>query len=476
MKSITCILAMLVGMSSVFALDLEPCYIGKNGVSQKAECGILNVPIDPNIPDKTLELHVARIAALSDQKKEDPLLLLAGGPGQGAIETFAGIARVYQSNLRDRDLILVDQRGTGSSHPLRCEVEDESLLEEVMDLKSDGWKDWLRDCRNGIDVDVHYFTTTDAIRDLEAVRNALGIKRWNVYGGSYGTRKALTYMKLFPEALRSVILDSVVPQSEPLASSHEANLQNTLKAIFERCKQDTACHETFGDVEQQMWQLLNKLEVEPVQMRVSNPMTGEVDNITFTKEYAAMALRMFSYSSETMGLIPLMISLTNHGQLETMAYQSMMIGASLEEGLNNALELSIVCAEDVPFMGQQPIMANYLFGDQFYELIKARCDIWGTQTVDMDFKSEVKSEIPTLLLSGELDPVTPPVFAQQAMEGLTQSQHLIVPNQGHIVATRGCMPKIIGAFIKDPKAALETECIQNFQELTFFINLNGPQE
>ncbi len=476
MKKIFSALAVMALSLPVQALELSPCYIGKGGVSKKAQCGQLTVPVNRDVPDVTIDLNVALIAAPSDNKADDPIVLLAGGPGQGAVETYAGLSRVFHSYMRDRDIILVDQRGTGNSHPLRCEIEDEDV-ETLLDYESDGWKVWLKDCKDSMDVDTDYFTTTDAIKDLEAVRQALDIKQWNIYGGSYGTRKALTYMKMFPESLRAVVLDSVVPQSEPLASSHEANLQNTLRAVFERCEADVSCKEAFGDAEQQMWKLFQTLEESPVELSMISPALGEREELTFSKEYAAIALRMFSYGPETMGLIPLMVSLANHGQYETMAYQSLMVGANLEESLNNALELSVICAEDVPFMAdKQPEMSNYIFGDKFYELIKARCDIWDSPRADASFKEDVVSDIPTLLLSGELDPVTPPAFADKAMQTLSNSQHLVAKGQGHIAVTRGCMPKIFGQFIKDPEVELDTECMKSFQDLTFFVNLNGPKE
>lgn len=477
MKKTISVLTLLVSAASVQAIEMKPCYIGKNGVSQKAECGTLTVPVNREAPEVTIDLHVARIEALSDKKAEDPLLMLAGGPGQSALDAFAGSARVYQSHLRDRDIILVDQRGTGASHPLRCELDEENEnMEALMDPDSDAWKDWLQNCKDSMDVDTRYFTTTEAIKDLEAVREALGIKQWNVYGGSYGTRKAITYMKMFPEALRSVVLDSVVNQEEPLASKHDANIQRTLKAVSDQCKEDTACYRAFGDVESKMWALLARLKETPAELNINNPMTGEKESITFDENYAVMALRMFAYSPETMGLIPLMVSKADEGHYETLAYQALMIGASLEEGLNNALELSVICAEDIPFFGEQPEMDHYLFGERFFELTKARCDIWDSVPVDDSFKQEVVSDIPTLLLSGELDPVTPPQFADLAMKEITGAKHFVAKGQGHIVATRGCMPKIFGAFVRDPKAELDTACMDNFQTLSFFINMNGPQE
>ena len=225
-----------------------------------------------------------------------------------------------------------------------------------------------------------------------------------------------------------------------------------------------------------MWKFLDELKEQPVKLRLQNSSSGEFEEVVMTREYAVIALRMFSYAPETMGLIPLMVSLANHGQPETMAFQAQMMMNSLNQGLNNALEMSVTCAEDVPFMPNSSNVTNSLFGDDMFELMRARCELWDSVVVDVAFKQPVESGIPTLLLSGEYDPVTPPAFAEKAMQTLSNSQHLIAKGQGHIVGTRGCMPKVVTAFIQEPEAELDTACMKNFNDFTFFINMNGPQE
>lgn len=459
------------------ALELKPCFIGaeNSGVSTAAHCGQLSVPENRNQPDKMIDLNIAVIKSNFKEKLADPVLLLAGGPGQGAVDTFASTVRIYAQLLPQRDVVLVDQRGTGDSNPLRCEIDPEEF-EALSDMSSDAWKTWTKDCRQSLDADTQQYTTTAAIEDLEAVRKALKVKQWNLYGGSYGTRKALTYMSMYPDAIRSAVLDGVVSQEEALGVSHEANLNSTLSRIFKLCQANVDCATAFGDAEQQMWRFLDQLKEQPITLRLQNSSSGEFEEVVMTREYAVIALRMFAYSPETMGLIPLMVSLANHGQPETMAYQAQMVMNSLNQGLNNALEISVSCAEDVPFMPTETNVSNSLFGDDLFELMHARCELWDSIAVDEAFKAPVQSDIPTLLLSGEYDPVTPPEFAEKTMQTLSNAQHLVAKGQGHIVSTRGCMPKIVGAFIKDPETELDTSCMKNFKDFSFFINMNGPKE
>ncbi len=458
-------------------VELSPCFIGAegSGVSTKAQCGKLQVPENREQSDKTIELNIAVLKSTSNERLNDPLLLLAGGPGQGAVDTFASTVKAFKGMIPLRDIVLVDQRGTGDSNPLRCEINPEEF-EALSDLSSDAWKQWTADCHKSLNADTRFYTTTDAIHDLEAVREALGIEQWNLYGGSYGTRKALTYMKMYPEAIRSVILDAVVPQEQALGVEHEANLRSTLERIFALCEKDQDCQAAFGDAEQQMWKFLDKLKEAPITLRLPNPSTGEYEEVEMTREFAVIALRMFAYSPESMGMIPLMVSLANHGQPETMAAQAYMLMENLNQGLNNALEISVSCAEDVPFMPTETNTNNSLFGDNLFELMHARCELWDSIAVDATFKEPVASDIPTLLLSGEYDPVTPPENAEQVMKTLSNAQHLVAKGQGHIVGTRGCMPKILAAFIKNPEAELDTECLKDFRDFSFFINMNGPKE
>lgn len=472
---ITCVAWLLA--TNAFALELEPCFIGApgSGVHTAAHCGRLSVPENRQQPDRQIELNIAVIKSGSSEKLNDPLLLLAGGPGQGAVDTFAGLVKSMGALLPQRDVVMVDQRGTGESNPLRCEITPEEF-EAMNDLDPEALRSWTKECHASLDADTRMYTTAIAIEDLEAVRQALGYEQWNLYGGSYGTRKALTYMKMFPNSIRSVVLDAVVSQDEALGVSHEINLQSTLSRIFDLCEKDPACAEAFGDAEQQMWKFLDQLKEQPITLRLQNSATGEYETVVMTREYAVLALRMFAYSPETMGLIPLLVSLANNGQPETMAAQAQMVMNSLNQGLNNALELSVSCAEDVPFMPASNHISNSLFGDNLFELMRLRCEEWDSVAVDASFKEPVTSDIPTLLLSGEYDPVTPPEFAEKTMATLSNAQHLVAKGQGHIVGTRGCMPKIVAAFIQQPEAELDTACMGDFRDFPFFINMNGPQE
>ncbi|MCF6288716.1 MAG: alpha/beta hydrolase [Proteobacteria bacterium] len=458
---------------NVTAVEFTECRIGSDkGNKIKAECGTLPVAENRSNPSRMIDLNIAIIRSKSTKKLNDPVIMLAGGPGQSAVESYPMASSAFHNILKNRDVVLVDQRGTGQSNPLKCDFDEDAQLAMLTDTSLIPSE--IKKCVDRLDADTRYYTTTESIKDLEEVRQALKIEKWNLLGISYGTRKALTYMKDFPDSIRSVILDGVMPQQEAMPQSHERNLVNALRLQFEQCKKQAACHETFGDVEQQMWQLLETIDKEQPKIRLQNFATGEYEETTMTRQSVAIALRMFAYSANTMNLLPLMIAKANNGQPEVIASQANMIASLLTESMSN-VEMSIICAEDLPFYGEYQLNKNNLFGDFINDIID-NCAVWPHATVDASFKDPVVSDLPVLLLSGELDPVTPPSFAELAMQTLSNSQHLIAKGQGHNVFPIGCMPDIITDFIHDPEQELDIECMNDFDYTPFFINMMGPKQ
>ena len=455
------------------ALELSECRIGAEGTRKiKAECGKLSVAENRDNPSRMIELNIAVVRSKATKKSNDPLIMLAGGPGQAAMETFPGVSFAFHDILKHRDVVLVDQRGTGGSNIIKCDFD--AKVQEALLIDPSLMTVELTKCVDGLDADTRYYTTTESIKDLEQVRKALEIEKWNLLGISYGTRKALTYIKMYPDAIRSVILDGVMPQQEAMPQSHEKNLVNTLRKQFAQCAEQSACNEAFGDVEQQMWQLVDTIDSNNPKIRLQNFTTGKYEEITLTKESIAIAIRMLAYSANSMNLLPLMIDKANHGQPETIASQANMISSLLSQSISN-VELSIICAEDLPFYSEYTVNKNNLFGD-FLTHVQESCSVWPHITVDASFKEPVVSDLPVLLLSGELDPVTPPEFAELAMQTLSNSQHLIAKGQGHNVFPLGCMPNIIASFIADPEVELDIECMQDFNYTPFFINMMGPKQ
>src|SRR5690349_166000 len=224
-----------------------------------ARCGTLTVPLDPAAPNGAMiELFVARVAALSAEPRPDPLLLIAGGPGQSTVDFYLQLRGAFEQVRRDRDIVLVDQRGTGrSAEGFACEAPDDLSLDTA---DADVLARVIDSCVADLKHDPRFYTTSVAVHDLDAVRAALGLDAWNVYGISYGTRVAQHYLRQYPEHVRSVTLDGVVPPPLALGPDVAREAQRALEQIFGRCAQDSGCAARFAALPQLFAEVLARLD------------------------------------------------------------------------------------------------------------------------------------------------------------------------------------------------------------------------
>jgi len=459
-------------------LTLSECVLTAPGVSvrQTAQCANLPVPEDPDDPSsRMIDLHIAVIPAVSRSPAPDPLFFLTGGPGQAASESYLLLSTAFERMHQKRDIVLVDQRGTGKSNPLTCpEVSDE----EAEDMKS---VDFARQCMQSIEADLAAYTTANAARDLDAARTALGYTQINLYGLSYGTRLAQTYLQMFPDQVRAIILDGVVPQDQALGLYVARDAQHALDQIFARCQSDPDCNATFPDLSAEFDDLLVRLANQAAQVQLPDPVSGEIITQTLSTSELGSAVRLLSYSPETVALLPLLIHTTAVNQDYTrLAAQYRIVAGQLSETISEPLSFSVLCAEDQPFFDPlEAAEANHdtYLGDQQTDALNEICAIWPSEPPPEGFKTPVQSDVPVLLLSGEADPVTPPSNADQVSLGLPNSLHLIVPELGHNVIYRGCLPWLAADFIEAASVdGLDATCVEQIAPMPFFLNFSGPAQ
>jgi pimeloyl-ACP methyl ester carboxylesterase len=458
------------------SLPLEMCQQPGSfqGFSSGAMCGRLEVLEDRSNPEsRTITLNITVIPAVSRSPEPDPLFLLAGGPGQAATEAFDPILPAFLHINQKRDLVLIDQRGTGSSSPLNCPEVDENA-DSNQDIER-----WIEACLESIDGDPQFYTTLTSVEDLEQVRKALGYKQINLYGVSYGTRLALTYLKQHPENIRSVILDGVVPQDEAIGLNAAHQAQRVLEALFTRCMDQADCSRAFPDLPQAFQSLIDTLEENPVNVTVSHPTGGAPVAIQFNKEMMATAFQLLSYSSETAALLPLLVHHTyTTGDWTRLAAQYLLVEEQIGQSISAGLQFSVLCAEDAPFIDHERaarMNAGTYLGDQQSENLLRICILWPSTTAPAWFKEPVGSDHPVLLLSGEDDPITPPEYAGRAAEHLPNSLHLVLRGQGHNVIYRGCVPFLAASFLEAASTTgLNPACVEQIRPMPFFTNFAGP--
>lgn len=469
----------LPGLGNTAALELEDCRIhdATGAASIQAQCGYLNVPENPEEPQgKSIALFVARIPTLNQQRSEQALTLLAGGPGQAATEAFVPYSKVLDRIRGSHDILLVDQRGTGKSNRLSCEASPEDVLE---DWDEEQAVKILTSCRDALSGDPRFYTTSVAVQDLDAVREALGYSQMVVYGGSYGTRVAQHYLRRFPEHTQALILDGVVPAEMALGPSIALDAQHALDVIFDRCKASAECNTTFPDLAAAFQRLRKRLRVAPIELQLADPSTGITGPATLSYGAMAAAVRLLSYRPESAALLPLLISEADKGNYGPLTAQGMMVMASMEEALAYGMHNAVVCAEDVPFFNPAEIDLDALeqtfLGKEQVTALETICKIWPRGLADQDIKEPLVSDKPVLLLSGEADPVTPPRYAELVAARLGNARHLIGPGQGHGMLGVGCVPRLVTDFIKNPVLEnLDGECIKRLGASPFFLDFNGP--
>ncbi len=468
------------GATAANALELEDCRIsaGEAFPSLKARCGVLERPLDPENPDAgTIGIRVAVVPALNLEPEPDPLVPIAGGPGQGSVQFYAGYRGAFEAVRRNRDILLVDQRGTGESARLDCDIDDDVVEGQLSVAET---KRLTQECLEALPHDPRFFTTSIAVKDLEAVREALGYPALNIYGVSYGTRVAQHFARRYPDSVRTIVLDGVVPPPVALGPEIAIEAQRALDSIFDRCAAEADCNERFPDLADRFETLRNELDQDPARVRLAHPLTGEYETLRFGKSELAGAVRLLAYQPGTIALLPLLISEAAEGNLVPLAAQFSMTADSLGRALALGMHNAVMCTEDAPFYDSASTdnaeLRQTYIGAMQVETLEAMCDVWPEGPIDDDFKQPLTTTLPTLLLSGSADPITPPSYADLAAVHLKKAWLRTNVHQGHGQIMVGCMPRVVERFVQ--KRAVEPgdfDCLESSFVMPFFLNFAGPK-
>jgi pimeloyl-ACP methyl ester carboxylesterase len=460
---------------------LKPCRLEhpSHMSAVDAECGKLSVLENAADPaSRRIQLNIARVPAVSRRKKLDPMFVLAGGPGMGATAFFTGVSPAFARIRRDRDIVLVDQRGTGDSNGLQCELDEDSLMR----ASPDELVDETRRCLDSLTqhADPRFYTTSIAVKDLDRVRAALGYEQINVYGVSYGTRVAQHYVRRYPNRSRSVILDGVVPPELALGPSIALDAEAALHSILNRCRKDSACAGKFGNPVEAYQALRKSLQRGTVILSLADPTTGERVKLDFSTEHLVTVLRLASYSAEQAALLPLSLDMANKdGNYAPLASQFLIVSKAYDDAIAFGMHNSVVCSEDVPFydparIDRKALDQTFLGSAQVDALISI-CKVWPRGPVDSDFHAPLHSNVPALLLSGGNDPVTPAALGTQAAKGFTRGVHVVLSGLGHGQLTAPCVDRVMAQFVERGDAKdLDTSCTKVIKPMPFFTTLAGP--
>ncbi|KQV52635.1 hypothetical protein ASC95_07350 [Pelomonas sp. Root1217] len=448
----------MAGLCTVAAAGpLKPCRI--DGIPNELQCGSLQRPLDPARPDGVkIDIHYVVVPALARNKQPDAVLLLAGGPGQSAIKVAARVLpRLSRLNNR-RDLVFIDQRGTGRSAPLDC--PDDSKLSVAEQLEPSAQMRRIDECRAeleklpyGKDGGLRFFTTTIAMQDMDAVREQLGVPQWNLVGASYGTRAAVEYLRLFPTKVRRTVIDGVAPPDMILPASFSTDGQAALDKLFQ------AHAKTHPELRADWQKLLASL---PRQVNVQQPLTGVPERFTVDRELVMRSVRGPLYQPALAAALPAAIhAAASDGNFASLFGLTTAFGSSPSMRLAMGMHFSVMCAEDVPRIAEAKDTPGADFRTIDAEMYARVCKTWPRGDVAADFYRMPPAPSPVLVLSGGADPATPPRHGEHVAKALgaghpERVQHVVVAEAGHGVMAVGCMRDLMFRFIdaKQDEAAL----------------------
>lgn len=462
------------------SLDLTACDLTQpnSGLSTAAWCADFPVPenrADPN--SRTIKLKLALLRSNAQVESKDMLVFLAGDPGQAATDSTDTVSSVLKPLLAHRSVLLLDQRGTGGSNALTCEDSDDGdAADDGSRFDAEKTHAAAAHCLRQLEgrADPQYYTTTIAAQDLEDVREAIGSPQFDLVGVSYGTRMAQQYLMRYPDAVRSVVLDSAVPNSLALGNDFARNLDDALKAQFARCTAEPACKQQFGDPDQTLYQLRDALRANPHEVSFRDPQSYQTVKRTLNEDSLASVVRMFAYTPATAALLPLSIDAAAHGDVGPLLGQAKILSGELSELMGSGMQYSVICAEDADLLAPRQEDAGTILGTRMIDTLKAVCSVWPRGTRPADFHQPLKTDKPVLLLAGQYDPVTPPRYAEEVAKGLPNARVLVLKGQAHSVMAAGCAPQLIQHFVEelDPEK-LDASCLDRLQTTPIFIDFNG---
>jgi pimeloyl-ACP methyl ester carboxylesterase len=458
------------------ALDrLHPCKIDEG--PSEAFCGQYGVFENRQTKSgRKIELKIVVAPALRRDPKPDPVFVFEGGPGGGAATLAEYHLPVFHRFQVDRDIVFVDQRGTGGSNPLDCEPDDRD--DEDFSTADDYPVERLRNCLAALKADERLYTTAIAMDDIDDVRRYLGYGAINLWGASYGTRAALVYLKRHEDSVRTVILDAVAPPDMRIPLFMPRDSQRALDLMIEDCAKDADCNRQFPHLRDSVNTLFAHAAAKP-HIHFTHPRTGKPAEITISQRLLAFVIFNALYDPTVTSLLPRLINDAAQGNYQgllTLAFSRDLPKGAMSEGMF----LSVVCAEDRPRIHADEIAREAqgrFLGAAFFDTRMKPCEFWPKGDVNDDFYQPVVSAKPVLIVSGTDDPITPPSWGDQVARSLTNAKHIVVPGSGHGSTGRGCVPQLVGKFLEQASVKdLDATCVQSQHRPPFFVNYTGADQ
>ena len=443
-----------------------------SGVDEKVFCGKLTVFENRETrTGRTIDLNIVVVPAFDQKNKAEPLFHLEGGPGvaaTGSAAFYAGEGKIYRQK---HDIVLVDQRGTGKSNPLRAQAKNGSPQDHLLEMYP---VEYVKGLRRVLEerADLTQYTTSIAMDDLDEVRGWLGYDRINLFGLSYGTRAVMVYMRQHPERVHTATMMGVAPTYLRMPLYHSEAAARAMELLLDECEKDEACHSAFPQIRLDWQNLLSQLSRAPAQAPYSPDAKSRPINVEIQRDILTERIRTWLYARDKAKRIPLIVHQAAQGDFTPFLRDA--IGPSIPDLIADGMYLSVTCAEDVPFIDQaeaSKLNDGNPFGNyRVFQQTRA-CSLWPQAKISDAYRDPVSSNAPVLILSGQMDPVTPPQRGEEVAKYLPNSRHVIIPQAGHGMdglSDQECVDRLIIEFMdKGDAKALDTSCVEKMMPPPF---------
>jgi pimeloyl-ACP methyl ester carboxylesterase len=458
----------VVNVSSQKRIILKPCRVAE--VEGEAKCGKYAVYEDRVAQrGRQIDLNLVLLPALNARHAPDALFILAGGPGQAATELSGFIARTFARVRQERDIVLVDQRGTGESNGLKCDLYGDKIqgyLGDLLPLEA------IKPCYGRWDqrADLRFYTTPLAMDDLDEVRAALGYDKINLFATSYGTRAAQVYMRRYPERVRSAILKGTTPVSEtfPRLIAHDA--QRSLDLVIEDCEKNAVCHKGYPNFRREFAEVLARFERDGISVQIANEENGKVERGQLSRGAFITTLRSLLQSTGTIARLPMLINEAYKGNYAPYAREVLTIRRGFAKSVSLGVFLSVINNEDLRLIETDQAEGTFM-RDYYYQQLRQACNLLPRGTVPTGYREPVVSSAPVLLISGQFDPAAPPQNGDLVAGNLRNSRHIVLRSGSHsYTGLSPCIDNLMAEFIlRGSVKDLDASCAERIAPINYLV-------
>jgi pimeloyl-ACP methyl ester carboxylesterase len=447
----------------------EDCYV--SGVRSVLRCYSLVRPLYEGSDEMTVIRGVI-VPSRAAAPEKDPFVILAGGPGQAASDLIAALGKSLRGMRANRAVIFFDIRGTGMSEAVVCDDVSDDVF-PLTYVSIDKIISTIGECYKANGAKLMGFSTQMAVADLEALRQALGVEQFNLWGGSYGTRFAQYYIHNHPEQVRSAVLDAVVPFSPSYITLQAGNALAVLEKLRLDCAADYVCASVYAGFDP--INLLNQIKPEQ-EISYTHPVTGERVDTTTNRDVVAQVIFSALYSPTGRSFVPYALTQAiNKNNWAPLSVLAVDIGEYLGiQTIYMPTFLSITCAEERSSINAAENNTDPFFNGTTIKMMKRMCDVWSVATKSLPQVKDNSVSVPTVMISGGYDPITPPIMAEHALKAFNNARHIIIEDGGHLNSTIRCVGRFLTKFVGDPAdLEIEPNCVDGGDKQTFIVGPNA---